>query len=129
MHFINAKGILSSNNGMNLYRGCTHGCIYCDARSNCYQFTHAFEDIEVKQNAPQLLEQALRSKRKKWYDFFSISNTHSIIGAKNTLQVECNEINYKDIEKIGLLGEYRITKLGLKRDDIVLITILFLALS
>lgn len=65
MHFIDTKGILSSNNGMNLYRGCTHGCIYCDARSNCYQFTHAFEDIEVKQNAPQLLEQALRSKRKK----------------------------------------------------------------
>ncbi len=65
MHFVDAKGILSSNNGMNLYRGCTHGCIYCDSRSKCYQFTHAFEDIEVKQNAPQLLEQALRSKRKK----------------------------------------------------------------
>lgn len=65
MHFVDAKGILSSNNGMNLYRGCTHGCIYCDARSNCYQFTHEFEDIEVKQNAPALLERALRSKRKK----------------------------------------------------------------
>lgn len=65
MHFVDAKGILSSTNGMNLYRGCTHGCIYCDARSKCYQFTHEFEDIEVKQNAPQLLEQALRSKRKK----------------------------------------------------------------
>lgn len=65
MHFVDAKGILSSTNGMNLYRGCTHGCIYCDARSKCYQFTHEFEDIEVKQNAPQLLEQTLRSKRKK----------------------------------------------------------------
>lgn len=65
MHFVDAKGILSSQNGMNLYRGCTHGCIYCDSRSACYQFTHAFEDIEVKQNAPALLERALRSKRKK----------------------------------------------------------------
>lgn len=65
MHFVNVKGILSSQNGMNLYRGCTHGCIYCDSRSDCYQFTHAFEDIEVKQNAPLLLERALRSKRKK----------------------------------------------------------------
>ncbi|MDE6945485.1 MAG: radical SAM protein [Lachnospiraceae bacterium] len=65
MHFVEAKGILSSHNGMNLYRGCTHGCIYCDSRSTCYQFTHAFEDIEVKQNAPELLERVLRSKRKK----------------------------------------------------------------
>ncbi len=68
MHFVNAKGILTANNGrcgMNIYRGCTHGCIYCDSRSKCYQFTHAFEDIEVKQNAPELLETALKSKRKK----------------------------------------------------------------
>lgn len=65
MHFVDAKAILSSHNGMNLYRGCTHGCIYCDSRSACYQFTHAFEDIEVKRNAPWLLEKALRSKRKK----------------------------------------------------------------
>lgn len=65
MHFVDAKGILSAHNGMNLYRGCTHGCIYCDSRSKCYQFTHDFEDIEVKQNAPELLERALRSKRRK----------------------------------------------------------------
>lgn len=65
MHFVDVKGILSAQNGMNLYRGCTHGCIYCDSRSKCYQILHDFEDIEVKQNAPQLLEQALRSKRKK----------------------------------------------------------------
>lgn len=65
MHFVDAKGILSAKNGMNLYRGCTHGCIYCDSRSRCYQINHDFEDIEVKQNAPALLEAALRSKRKK----------------------------------------------------------------
>ncbi|MBO4687516.1 MAG: radical SAM protein [Clostridiales bacterium] len=67
MHFVDAKGILTSEggSGMNIYRGCSHGCIYCDSRSTCYQFTHDFEDIEVKQNAPQLLEMALRSKRKK----------------------------------------------------------------
>ena len=65
MHFVEAKGILSSNNGMNIYRGCTHGCIYCDSRSKCYGFTYEFEDIEVKINAPQLLERALKSKRKR----------------------------------------------------------------
>ena len=68
MHFIEAKGILHNKggfNGMNIYRGCTHGCIYCDSRSACYQFTHPFEDIEVKKNAPELLEQALKSKRSK----------------------------------------------------------------
>lgn len=68
MHFVDAKGILTGNHGsygMNIYRGCTHGCIYCDGRSTCYQFTHPFEDIEVKQNAPQLLERALKSKRRK----------------------------------------------------------------
>lgn len=68
MHFVNAKGILTGNGGhygMNIYRGCSHGCIYCDSRSRCYQFTHRFEDIEVKQNAPELLEKALKSKRKK----------------------------------------------------------------
>ncbi|HIV11842.1 MAG TPA: radical SAM protein [Candidatus Pullilachnospira stercoravium] len=65
MHFVDAKGILSARNGMNIYRGCTHGCIYCDSRSRCYGFTHPFENIEVKRNAPALLEQKLRSKRKK----------------------------------------------------------------
>jgi len=65
MHKITVKGILSSKNGMNLYRGCSHGCIYCGSRSACYQMDHAFEDIAVKENALELLEQALRRKRKK----------------------------------------------------------------
>ena len=64
MHFVTAKGILSAQNGMNLYRGCRHGCIYCDSRSACYRMEHPFEDIEVKQNALILLEDALRRKRR-----------------------------------------------------------------
>lgn len=50
---------------MNLYRGCTHGCIYCDSRSRCYQMDHDFEDIEVKVNSLDLLERALSGKRSK----------------------------------------------------------------
>lgn len=65
MHFVTAKGILSASNGMNLYRGCTHGCIYCDSRSRCYHMEHAFEDIEVKENAITLMEAALKRKREK----------------------------------------------------------------
>jgi DNA repair photolyase len=65
MHEVQSKSILSPKNGMNIYRGCSHGCIYCDTRSTCYQFDHVFEDIEVKRNAPELLEKALSSKRKK----------------------------------------------------------------
>ena len=68
MHFVEAKGILTGSGvhyGMNIYRGCTHGCIYCDSRSACYQFSHPFEDVEVKRNAPELLDRALKSKRRK----------------------------------------------------------------
>jgi len=65
MHETEVKGILSAQNGINIYRGCTHGCIYCDSRSKCYQMNHDFEDIEVKVNAPEVLEKALRRKRKK----------------------------------------------------------------
>lgn len=65
MHEVEVKGILSAKNGINIYRGCTHGCIYCDSRSRCYQMNHDFEDIEVKINAPEVLEDALRRRRKK----------------------------------------------------------------
>lgn len=65
MHYVTVKGILSAKNGMNLYRGCSHGCIYCDSRSTCYHMEHAFEDIEIKENAIELLETALKHKRKK----------------------------------------------------------------
>ena len=65
MHYATVKGILSAKNGINLYRGCTHGCIYCDSRSKCYGMTHDFEDVEVKENAIEILERELKRKRRK----------------------------------------------------------------
>lgn len=64
MHYKEYKTILSPSNNMNLYRGCTHGCIYCDSRSKCYQMNHDFEEIEVKKDAPRILEAQLRRRRK-----------------------------------------------------------------
>ncbi|MFW5889122.1 MAG: radical SAM protein [Bacillota bacterium] len=64
MHFKDYKGILNKN-GINLFRGCLHGCIYCDSRSDCYQMNHDFFDVEVKRNAPDLLAASLKKKRKK----------------------------------------------------------------
>ncbi len=63
MHYVKAKGIFTSDYGINLYRGCTHGCIYCDSRSAVYNINHKFEDIEVKENAVELLKKEL-IKRK-----------------------------------------------------------------
>ena len=93
MHITDAKSILSSNNGINIYRGCSHGCIYCDSRSLCYNMTHEFEDIEVKQNAPQLLEKALISKRRKcMIGTGSMSDPYMHIEESLQLTKQCLEV-------------------------------------
>ena len=99
MHFVDAKGILTGGKGhygMNIYRGCSHGCIYCDSRSTCYQFSHDFEDIEVKQNAPELLEQALKGKRQKgMIGTGSMSDPYMHCEEQLNLTRKCLEIIYK----------------------------------
>lgn len=98
MHEVLAKGILSSKNGMNIYRGCTHGCIYCDSRSNCYEMNHKFEDIEVKSNAVELLEKVLRQKRYKcMIGTGSMSDPYMHIEEKLGNMRKCLEV----IEKYG----------------------------
>lgn len=49
---------------VNMYRGCSHGCIYCDSRSECYRIDD-FENVAAKVNAPELLRQELSRKKKK----------------------------------------------------------------
>ena len=117
MHFIEAKGILSNKNGMNIYRGCTHGCIYCDSRSLCYNMSHAFEDIEVKINAPELLEKSLRSKRRKcMIGTGSMSDPYLPAEKELKLTKKCLEI----IEKHGF-GAAVLTKSDLILRDIDLL--------
>lgn len=93
MHKVQAKSILLSNNGMNVYRGCTHGCIYCDSRSKCYDMPHDFEDIEVKENAPELLENALKHKRNKCVIFTgAMSDPYVPIEKELCITKKCLEI-------------------------------------
>ncbi|MEG0366140.1 MAG: radical SAM protein [Coprobacillus sp.] len=74
MQTIPAKTILTKNKypdawfgndyNMNLYRGCHHGCIYCDSRSDCYQ-NYDFDNVKLKENVIEILSKELRSKRFK----------------------------------------------------------------
>jgi DNA repair photolyase len=74
MDFIPAKTIISgyaensswfgTNYNMNIYKGCSHGCIYCDSRSECYRVDN-FDKVRAKENALATIERDLKSKRKK----------------------------------------------------------------
>ena len=58
------KGWFGTNFNMNIYKGCSHGCIYCDSRSECYNITD-FDTVRAKENALQVIETDLKSKRKR----------------------------------------------------------------
>lgn len=73
MKLIPAKTIISgygsgsawfgNNYNMNLYKGCCHGCIYCDSRSECYHVEN-FDEVRAKENALVLIARELKSKRR-----------------------------------------------------------------
>lgn len=114
MHFVQAKTLLTKWNGMNIYRGCSHGCIYCDSRSECYQMKHPFEDIEVKENALRLLETILRTKRRKiMISTGSMSDPYQHCEEKLMLTRKCLEL----IDRCGY-GASVITKSDLVLRDI-----------
>lgn len=74
MEYISAKSIISgyaensnwfgNNYNMNIYKGCNHGCIYCDSRSDCYHVEN-FDQVRAKENALSLIYRDLKAKRKK----------------------------------------------------------------
>jgi len=96
MHFATYKTILSPKNGMNIYRGCSHSCIYCDARSDCYQFTHEFTDIEVKEHADKILDAQLAKRRKPcMISTGSMCDPYIHLEEKIGLTRSCLEVIYK----------------------------------
>jgi len=55
-----------SRYGMNLYRGCTHNCVYCDGRAEGYYVEGEFgSDVAVKINALEVLRRELDPRRKR----------------------------------------------------------------
>lgn len=74
MEFIAVKNLIHSvksgqqwfgvTHNTNIYRGCNHGCIYCDSRSSCYKITD-FDRIRAKEHAPKKIDHELSTKRKK----------------------------------------------------------------
>ncbi len=74
MEYIPAKTLISNYNkdnwwfdinyNMNIYKGCSHGCIYCDSRSECYGVEN-FDKVRAKKDAIQIITNELRKKRKK----------------------------------------------------------------
>lgn len=73
MEYIDVKGIISNysennswfglNYNMNIYKGCCHGCIYCDSRSECYGIKN-FDMVRAKKNSTDIIRKELKKKRK-----------------------------------------------------------------
>ncbi|PAB57842.1 SPL family radical SAM protein [Anaeromicrobium sediminis] len=74
MDYIQTKTMITKNKNphywfghdynMNIYKGCNHGCIYCDSRSECYRIDN-FDKVRAKENAIDILSKDLGRKRKK----------------------------------------------------------------
>lgn len=106
MDFIPAKQVLSKtkNQGwfgtdytLNLYRGCSHGCVYCDSRSECYR-VESFDEVRAKDSAIDLLEKELGSKRSK-----GIVGMGAMSDPYNPMESRY-ELTAKAIEAIGRNG-------------------------
>lgn len=116
MHYVSSKSILSARNGMNIYRGCSHGCIYCDSRSEVYGMNHDFHDIEVKQNSLELLKKELLKRPKAMIGCGAMSDPY--IPLEKELEYTRNAL--KLIERYGF-GFTCITKSDLILRDLDLL--------
>jgi len=127
VRYIEAKTILSKlrekdslfglTYNMNLYRGCQHGCIYCDTRSECYGIKD-ISGISVKKNALELLRKELRTKRKNKGTIGTGSMNDPYMPIEKELQLTRNALAIVAQEKFPV---HIITKSDLVARDIDLL--------
>ncbi|MDF2886569.1 MAG: Radical domain protein [Lacrimispora sp.] len=82
---------------MNIYRGCSHGCIYCDSRSDCYGIDH-FDTVRVKEDAMRIIRDDLRRKVKT-----GVVGTGAMSDPYNPLEKEL-ELTRHALELIDAFG-------------------------
>ncbi len=107
MDYIPAKNIVIKTNNpgnwfgidynMNIYRGCCHGCIYCDSRSDCYRIDH-FDTVRVKEDALRIIRDDLRRKVKS-----GVVGTGSMSDPYNPFEKEM-ELTRHALELIDAFG-------------------------
>lgn len=127
MNYIDAKSLLSNytdnnwwfgtNYGMNIYKGCCHGCIYCDSRSECYNIND-FDSIRAKKDSINKLRIELKKKRKT-----GVIGTGAMSDPYNPFEKELmlTRQSLEEINKAGY-GVSIITKSPLIQRDIDIIT-------
>jgi len=89
---------------LNPYRGCAHGCVYCDARANQYGLSEAFDQkIFVKENAVAVLERQLPGLKPDVVSTGGVCDSYQPIEKKRGLTREIMEVLYRHHFPVAVL--------------------------
>jgi DNA repair photolyase len=110
----------------NLYRGCTHGCVYCYAPSLTHDERRWGSYVDVKVNAPEVLRRELRSVRREEVFLSSASDPYQPVEARYRVTRRCLEVLLRSgfpvsiltrsplvLRDLDLLGRFRRVCVGM----------------
>ena len=101
LHTLNYRG--SSGYTANMYKGCTHGCVYCYAPSLTHDERGWGTYVDVKVNAPQVLERELRRLRKDEVFLSSASDPYQPVEARYRVTRRCLEVLLRQRYPVSIL--------------------------
>jgi DNA repair photolyase len=93
----------SSGYTANLYKGCTHGCVYCYAPSLTHDERGWGSYVDVKVNAPEVLDRELRESRVDQVFLSSASDPYQPVEAKYRVTRRCLEVLLKRRFPVSIL--------------------------